>query len=432
MKKSLLSLVAASILAVPAMAEEVKVKKDPKASSVAGMVKMMHILSDNDNTFSRQSGSAFLMNIKYKSEVKNNLRFVTNYFTVADTGLTDWTVTKPARGMFVNGSTGQGEEVSLLGEVFAEYKTKEMSATLGRQIWKSPLSEIKWSMMPNFYQGATYKQKAGKDLSIHAAHMTHMSYGSRSLTDFGLIGESDAQAKTTAGAGALAKTNQASFETFGLLAGVADTDSAGMTAVGLDYKINDEITVRAWDYYTHALENKIFADVKYAKKMGKKTKLIAKAQYLSQSVDYTGITGQTKTSDFSMTGAQLAYKSPAFKVCASMNQASSGDSMLNIYGTDVAYTSMIFSRNAYRDNVTATKFGASVKLMKGLTLKVAQASYSKSNLTNAVQDASETDIVLVYKPNKKTMFKIFNAQRTSELQSANKMNHVRAVAFYKF
>jgi len=438
MKKSILSIIAATMLAVPVMAEDKKEKIDPNAESVSGMFKLMHILSAEDNQFDRDSGSAFLLNVKYKSQASNNIRAVVNHYSVGDTGLTDFETTgKPARGMFVNGSTGRGETVSLLAELHALYKTKTTTAKVGRQIWNTPLSTIKWSMMPNFYEGATFENKSVEGLTINASHMTKMSYGSRALTDFALIGEGSA----TAGASKVAKTNQAEFLTFGQLTGVTGIDgddSAGMTTVGIDYSGVKNLTVRAWNYLVHDLESKLYADAEYKMPLSKTTKLIIGAQYLDQDVDYSGITGQTLTSNYSLTGAKVALKGKGFGFSVAMNESSGDNAMLNIYGSDPAYTSMIFSRNAYRQNVSAYKVGASVGLMKGLKLKLAYANYGQSEgIASSNADAEETDIVLIYHPNKKKnmMFKIFNALRTSENDTTandKTMNHVRAVAYYKF
>jgi hypothetical protein len=85
--------------------------------------------------------------------------------------------------------------------------------------------------------------------------------------------------------------------------------------------------------------------------------------------------------------------------------------------------------------------------MKGLKVMISHADYGKSKTLQsnkvgqiAVDDATETDIILVYKPTKEWMFKIFNARRTSEYNNIvisgktyeKEMNHFRAVASYTF
>jgi hypothetical protein len=87
--------------------------------------------------------------------------------------------------------------------------------------------------------------------------------------------------------------------------------------------------------------------------------------------------------------------------------------------------------------------------IKGLKLMVNYANYGKSKSTlggittvtgnTALEDATEIDTILVYKPTKKWMFKVFNAIRTSEFDGRvtaktpeRKMNHFRAIASYVF
>ncbi|MEN8304495.1 MAG: hypothetical protein ABFQ64_10540, partial [Campylobacterota bacterium] len=60
---------------------------------------------------------------------------------------------------------------------------------------------------------------------------------------------------------------------------------------------------------------------------------------------------------------------------------------------------------------------------------------SSGTKMDAVEDATEADIILVYKPTKAWMLKIFNTIRTSEYNSAAneyEMNHVRMIASYNF
>ena len=77
--------------------------------------------------------------------------------------------------------------------------------------------------------------------------------------------------------------------------------------------------------------------------------------------------------------------------------------------------------------------------MKGLKFKAGYANYGQSKTLSSVgvtnEDATELDLMLIYKPAKAWTFKIFNTVRTSEYSSDAKeyeMNHVRLVAWYDF
>lgn len=124
-----------------------------------------------------------------------------------------------------------------------------------------------------------------------------------------------------------------------------------------------------------------------------------------------------------------------------------GGAFINPWGSDPAYTSSLFSRNAYRQDVSAYKIGGHYTIMKGLKVIISHADYGKSKTLQsnkagqfAVDNATETDIILAYKPTKEWMFKIFNARRTSEYNGIviaaktyeKEMNHYRFIASYSF
>jgi hypothetical protein len=137
-----------------------------------------------------------------------------------------------------------------------------------------------------------------------------------------------------------------------------------------------------------------------------------------------------------------------------MYNHSSGDTaFLSAYGGDPAYTSTLFSRNAYRKDVDAWGVKATYKIMPGLVFAAQYADYGKSdtlgiipNFTQAARptsDATELDLILTWKPKqvKGLMLRTFYVYRTSEYDDfvrpdgrkadAN-MSHWRLVAAYNF
>ena len=92
-----------------------------------------------------------------------------------------------------------------------------------------------------------------KSLSLTLAHVDKMAYGSRSATDFSLIGEKTGTAGVTTPTIAQSPTGatsreQAKFLNLGDAAGVADTD--GITAFDERDKLDSECSVlerkRSW------------------------------------------------------------------------------------------------------------------------------------------------------------------------------------------
>lgn len=465
--------IAALTATVSLQAEAAKDTALLSGGKVSGQIKAMHIISDDTNGFTPENGSAYLGKLKYVTPdlAVKGLKAGAAFYINGDTGLTKWddASNKPAQGMFTgsdaysSGNGNGGDTTTLLGEAYLEYKSKMIDVKAGRQILNTPLTKIKWSLMPNFYQGAVATVKPVKGLSLTAFHTNAMAYGSRSAADYMLIGEG------TGTAGVFGRTvqqggtrEQAKFINFGEGTGITTAgadDTSGMTALNVTYKAGKNLKISLWDYIVHDYANNLYADAMYKLPvMSKGTNLTLNAQYLKQSDEGNKYAGEL---DFAMYGAKAKVGNKKWSVYAAYNSSNNktvtttslgsaqrySGGFFNAWGADPAYTSSIFSRNAYRQDVSAYKIGGHYVIKKGLKLMVSHADYGKSKTgaaggggvsagAAATNDATETDIVLAYKPTKAWMLKIFNAIRTSEYSDAStngrKMNHVRAVASYTF
>jgi len=218
-----------------------------------------------------------------------------------------------------------------------------------------------------------------------------------------------------------------------------DESTNGRTVVGATYTGVKNLKLDAWIYHSDKIANDFYAEAGYKLPLSKGMSVNLSAQYLMQKDTGDSLAGKR---DFNMMGAKAAIGTKKWGAFAAMNKSGDNDDVIagqyfNVWGADPAYTSSIFSRNAYRTDVTAYKVGAHYVFMKGLKLMVNYANYGKST---ALSDATELDTVLVYKPNKEWMFKIFHALRTSEfdgraapgLTTERQMSHVRAIASYSF
>lgn len=441
MKKSI-ALSTAAVLSCTLL-NAAEIKTDGKdAGDVSLMFKAMHILTDKDNGFAPNSGSGYLVKLKYDTPdiLTDGLKIGVGMYANGDTGATEWDNApqpdKPARGMFVS---EEGESKALMGEAYVSYKSDMFYAKAGRQVLKTPLTVIKTSLMPNFYEAYVLGTKAG-DFSVTAAHVTKMSFGSRAVTDWSLIGEKTGTAGVVTdpreeGTGGI---SQAKFYNMGVAALGANNDAEtdGITALGVSYKGIKNLDVNLWAYHAYDIANDYYADVNYAMPVADGMKVKLSAQYLAQRDTGKEIAGQN---NFDMYGVKLGLGTKKWGAYAAFNQSSDNDNdrgFINPWGSDPGYTSSIFSRNEYRDDVSAYKVGAHFKIMKGLKVMASHADYGQSDNKTALEDATETDLVLVYKPTKAWMFKIFNAIRTSEYNGTGgaekKQNHVRAVASYTF
>lgn len=387
--------------------------------------KAMHILDAADNGYDPSDGTGYLLKAKYLSPSFSDFQVGLGLYANGDLfGLTDFdldpSTERLARGMFV---TDDGATEFQLGEAYLTYKHENFSVHGGREMYKTPLTTITYSTMPNFYSvlgGST----TFSDTKLGLAQIFEMSFGARSMTDFGLIGEG------TKSAGAAIKTStigQAEFHDIGIATfGNNGPNTNGITVFSAEYAGFKNVTLELWDYYVDDIANNIYAEVKSVfpfKSKGMKLKL--DGQYLNQQDTGSRYAGNL---NFDLWGLKATLASKQWAVFAGYNNSGGDRAMLNAWGGDPAYTGTIFSRNAYRENVSAYKVGFKYKFLKKWTLVAAYADYGMSDtaapakvikvgaigFVDPVTDATELDLVVIYKPTKKSMLKIFYADRTSE------------------
>jgi len=149
--------------------------------------------------------------------------------------------------------------------------------------------------------------------------------------------------------------------------------------------------------------------------------------------------------DFDLFGLKAGVGGKGWSVWGAFNSSSGDTAFLNAWGGDPAYTSTIFSRNAYRENVDAWGIGFKYKIMPGLVFVAKHMRYGKSDTlgfgprrVQPQDDADETNLVLTWKPKqvKGLMLRTFYANRTSEYDGAGGVDrtqsHWRVIAAYKF
>lgn len=392
---------------------------------ISGELKVHHILTDQKNAWAPTTGSAAMLKLKMITPEFNNFSFGIASYTTGDTGVTKTNTAGEtvAAGMFMGDVTSDTTETkTVIGESYLQYNNYNYVAKIGRQLLDTPMTSNLYSTTPNFYEAVVLGYKLSENINLVASHVNKMSYGARSLTDFALIGE-----KTlTAGASSQSKTLRGEFTNMGVLATGTNTD--GIIALGAKYNENN-VSTQGWLYLADDLVNIGYFESNYNKSLVKQTKFITSIQYLTSS--YKG--QLSNTADSSVAGVKLTLAHKGSKYYIAYNNSSK--TTINPWGGDPLYTSSIFSRNGYRDNVSAYKIGMKYKIQKGLKIIASYADYGKSNMTGVTSNATETDFALVYKPNKKTMLKLIHANRTSEFNSVDNdrtQKHLRVIASYKF
>lgn len=455
-KRIVLSL--SALLATQAIAANIEIDgKD--AGELTTEFKAMSVISDKKNGFAPSNGSGYLVKLKYESAslFTEGLKFGVGTYVNGDAGLTEWDENNAADG-YNKGAYGMvvspdGASVGLMGELYVVYKNKHVEAKFGRQTLDTPLTKIQTSLMPNFYEAYTLSSDAISGLKLTAGQITKMAYGSRAAPDSGVIGENTSTAGAVAGLirPTPGPISQAKFYNMGVISGLNE-ETNGRTILGATYTGMKNLKADFWIYHSDKIANDFYAELAYTLPLSEGMKMDFNAQYLMQKDTGDALAGKR---DFDMLGAKVAIGTKKWGAFAALNKSGDNDNIVagqyfNVWGADPAYTSSIFSRNAYRTDVTAYKAGAHYVIMKGLKLMLNYANYGQSKSTmgghanptaaTALTDATELDAILVYKPSKEWMFKLFNAYRTSEydgraapgLTPERKMNHFRAIASYSF
>lgn len=461
MKKAIrLSLVAALASSTMMQAADIDIN-GYRGGTLDVMLKAMTVISDEKNGFAPSNGSGYLVKLKYESPetLLDGLKYGIGVYVNGDAGLTDWDKNnaasgrdKGAYGMVVD---ADGDSKALMGELYLSYKNKFFDAKLGRQTLNTPLTKISASLMPNFYEAYMLGTNVVDGLRLTAGHITKMSLGSRYAPDIGLIGENTGTAggglKNTQLVSMGGNYEQAKFYNVGTAAGLDSTN--GRTMVGATYSGVKNLKADLWVYHSDDIANDFYAEVGYKIPVAEGMAVKLDAQYLMQKDTGDKLAGER---DFNMLGAKVSFDAKQWGVYAAFNSSGNKNNgtegqYFNAWGADPAYTSSIFSRNAYREDVDAYKVGGHYVIMKGLRLMVSYANYGKSNSrlgevtsvakggNSALENAYEVDTVLVYKPSKEWMFRIFNARRLSEFDGRalastpeRRQNHYRAVAVYSF
>jgi hypothetical protein len=457
MKKSI-ALTLSALVATQVMGAKIEVAgKD--AGNLTMQFKAMSIIDDENNGFTPSNGTGYLVKLKYETAdiLTDGLKLGVGTYVNGDAGLTVWDENNAAGG-FNKAAYGMVTDVDgapkgILGEIYLSYKHKYFDAKVGRQTIETPLTQIQTSLTPNFYQAFMLGTDAVDGLRLTAGHITKMSIGSRGAPDAGIIGENTGTAgigfKNSELAGFGGSIEQAKFYNMGVVAGRGE-ETNGRSMIGATYSGVENLTADLWVYSSANIANDIYAEVKYAMPVAKGVKLGLNAQYLTQMDTGDALAGER---DFNMMGFKASVGNKKWGGFLAYNMSGDADGTkgqyFNAWGADPAYTSSIFSRNAYRTDVGAYKVGVHYMFIKGLKLMVNYANYgqSKSMLggidtttpNTALEDATEMDTILVYKPNKAWMFKVFNAIRTSEFDGRvitktpeRKMNHFRVIVSYVF
>jgi hypothetical protein len=428
----------------------------------------MTILTSKDNGWDPSSGNSYSLMGKYQSPGWRGFKFTTAAYLNGDIFSTTDFDPKPfegrtARGMFV---ADDGVQKGQLTTVNVTYGSEGIYAFGGRAPIDTPLTSNTYNHVPNSYTALRVGAKPIDGLDISLGQITQMSFGSRAMTDWGFIGEGTG----TGGAAQLPNQDglgQVKFFNLGQIALGPDADNiSGLTLASVTYSGLPYATVGVWNAYVDDIANDLYLDVD-AKVPLNGLKLDLGAQYLRQDKVGNGTAGiqgipaiqrnfGSGDLGYNLYGlkAGLLGAKQKWSLHALWNTSDGDTAFFNAFGADPAYTSSIFSRNAYRENVDAWGVRGKYMIIPGLVFMAAYFDYGKSDTIGAVpnlspaaeptSNANELDLVLTWKPKqvKGLMLRTFYANRTSEYdgfvnpvsgrQADATMSHWRLIASYQF
>ena len=438
---------------INAQEKQIDAKEESKWGKLEGQLRLYHVFSPayiksgrtTDNTI---EGSTIGGHLRYYTPKLSGFGATTAVYYARGTGLNDkfHEDSIVAAGRFF---TRNYSAKAVLGEANVHYKDKTHHAMAGRYKIDTPITNAIFTYMPHMYQAFQYTNLALDSTKITLLQIEKMAYGNRSPVEFGLIGE-------VTGTGGVAQNG---LDTRGdfidieeQTLGVSSAKTDGVTGLGLENTSIPDTKLRLWDFYGHDIMNMLYLDATYKPKDASLPYSLA-GQYLRiDSVgDELALNPSLPIKFMDSTSAYLV----GLKATLTYNKAffylaynHSGDSRLfNPWGGDPAYTSSFFSKNAYRANVNAYKFGFNYQLLENLKLITSHAQYSKSTtkgkfapidaggLKLPENNAFESAFLFSYNPFKKLNILGGLIYKTSEHNYLNeqvKLLDVDLLVTYKF
>lgn len=441
--RPLVGAIALALVSQPALSKNITVDGENKGD-LDLMVKAMHVVDGKENGFDPNYGTSTLLKLKYSSPSWNGIQLGLGGYVVGDLlGLNDETLNtaegeKAASGMFANDYTSTE---SILGEAYLKYRQDAFSAFAGRMIFNSPMTKSAVSTLPSFHTAFGGNYKFSDSLNVGLAQITEIAPGARTITEFGLIGEKTITAGTTFNT--YGTDNQATFldvsEVTRIGSTEADNDN-GINALSLNYKPTKATNIDVWNFYADNITNTFYVEASQGYKLANKSKVKVMAQFLNQTDVGNFDTTFGREIDYNLFGVKAVYATKGWKAYAAFNKSSGDTEMLNAWSGDPAYTSSMFSRNAYREDVSAYKIGGMYKITPKWIASASYANYGQSDTPTgsltAQNDATEINAVLTWKAAKKTVVKLTHSNRTSEYDDATSgdrtQSHTRLIGVWKF
>lgn len=405
-------------------------------------VKTLNVINSQTNKYDPSDGDAYVLGFKYETPEKHNLKLGLGLYGSGNiSNMTDFNTSRVSRGMFV---TQNGGTKFQLGEHYLRYNLGNSRIYAGRMKYSTPLTTNVTSLMPTFYTVFGFSSKVSEDLKLGIAHISQMSMGGRTMTDFGLIGEG-----TTTGGIAIkpSTVGQAQFHDISITSlGRNASHTSGIMVYNAEYTGMKNFKLSLFDYYVSDIANNIYFQADTSVQL-KCRKLYLSGQFLSQTEVGDDLAGNL---DYKLFGVKASVKNKKWNAFVAFNKSTGNTGMFNAWGGDPGFTSSLFSRNEYREDVTSYMIGGKYKIRKNVILATSYGRYSQSDtlapakvlkaaatgFVSSQKEANELDMILTWKISKHLTVKLCHALRTSEYDGVNgkdlTMQHSRLIGVYRF
>lgn len=402
-----------------------------KLGSFDGMFRAYHVFSPSYVKSGRSedyavNGSTIGGHIRYHTPKQYDIGITTALYYSMGTGLND---TKDPNTIMATGRffTKDYSPKAVLGELNVHYKDDFQSLVVGHFKINSPLTNAIVTYMPNMFEALVYENRLLNNTTISVGKIEKMAYGTRSSVEYGMIGE----ATNTAGATQSGIDIKGKFRDIGSQTLVDNTKNTdGVYLLGLENDALKNIKLRTWNFYATDILNMFYLDASYK---NSSTPYGFSAQYLR--IDSVGENLGSSLLDSSsayLVGLKASIQNEKSNLYLAYNHSGDGK-ILNPWGGDPAFTSSVFSRNAYRANVNAYKIGFDYKMTDDFTIKNSYAYYGKSttegtfvpsqpaeSISMPDTNAMEYDMIFLYNITKKLHFLGLLSYKTSEYYYADK------------
>jgi len=347
-----------------------------------------------------------------------------------------------------------GDSYSVLGEAFIDYSTGAHHVKVGRQIINTPYAAPNnFRMLPNTFEGITYKNSSIDNVTLSAMHITRIQTG----TFANSVPTNSASRKRLAllyGFGQGYKIGE--FEELSnVVLGANNTENtAGLSIVGATFSNLGPLKITLWDFFLHDLYNTFYAQADYKAVLGS-TKLKVAANFATQQDVGDNLLGkqygdkEIASTQFGVS-AKLNFGAPTLAL-AYVNTAENKGKVLDggIINSFGGANALIISQAALHANFADTQ-----SYMAGLIYDfkshgvnlLAMAKYFHYDIGefNGYQSGhswsmDELDFDFIYKPAslKNTTFRLRTNNNTNWLELENgagglSFNEVRVIAYHNF